>query len=99
MLALKRNSVIVFFLSIDCYNDPLTNNFSSALWPFFKSQIILDAAEQVGGIYVVTADHGNAEDMVKRNKSGQPLVDKNGKIQILTSHTLRPVSFVFLFLC
>lgn len=60
------------------------------------AQMILDAIEQVGGIYVVTADHGNAEDMVKRNKSGQPLLDKNGKIQILTSHTLQPVSFLAL---
>ncbi|KAG7033689.1 2,3-bisphosphoglycerate-independent phosphoglycerate mutase [Cucurbita argyrosperma subsp. argyrosperma] len=57
-------------------------------------KMILDAIEQVGGIFVVTADHGNAEDMVKRNKAGQPLLDKNGKIQILTSHTLEPVSFL-----
>ena len=55
-------------------------------------QIILDAVEQVGGIYVVTADHGNAEDMVKRNKAGKPALDKSGGIQILTSHTLQPVS-------
>lgn len=55
-------------------------------------QMILDAIEQVGGIYVVTADHGNAEDMVKRDKSGKPQLDKEGKIQILTSHTLQPVS-------
>ncbi|KAJ1267030.1 hypothetical protein BS78_07G025700 [Paspalum vaginatum] len=54
-------------------------------------KIILDAVEQVGGIYLVTADHGNAEDMVKRNKSANPLLDKNGGIQILTSHTLQPV--------
>ncbi|XP_062224566.1 2,3-bisphosphoglycerate-independent phosphoglycerate mutase [Phragmites australis] len=54
-------------------------------------KIILDAVEQVGGIYLVTADHGNAEDMVKRNKSGQPMLDKSGGIQILTSHTLQPV--------
>lgn len=54
-------------------------------------KIILDAIEQVGGIYLVTADHGNAEDMVKRNKTGQPAKDKDGKIQILTSHTLSPV--------
>jgi len=54
-------------------------------------KIILDAIEQVGGIYLVTADHGNAEDMVKRNKSGQPAKDKDGKIQILTSHTCSPV--------
>ncbi|OMO87968.1 Phosphoglycerate mutase, 2,3-bisphosphoglycerate-independent [Corchorus capsularis] len=54
-------------------------------------KMILDAIEQVGGIYVVTADHGNAEDMVKRNKSGQPLKHKNGELQILTSHTCLPV--------
>jgi 2,3-bisphosphoglycerate-independent phosphoglycerate mutase len=54
-------------------------------------KIILDAVEQAGGIYLVTADHGNAEDMVKRNKSGQPQLDKSGAIQILTSHTLQPV--------
>ncbi|KAK7374129.1 hypothetical protein VNO80_07555 [Phaseolus coccineus] len=53
-------------------------------------KMILDAIEQVGGIYVVTADHGNAEDMVKRDKSGNPLL-KDGKVQILTSHTLEPV--------
>ncbi|PRQ27070.1 2,3-bisphosphoglycerate-independent phosphoglycerate mutase [Rosa chinensis] len=53
--------------------------------------MILDAVEQVGGIYVVTTDHGNTEDMVKRNKTGQPLLDKSGNIQILTSHTLQPV--------
>ncbi|KAF8364689.1 hypothetical protein HHK36_033369 [Tetracentron sinense] len=56
-----------------------------------KEEMILDSIEQVGGIYVVTADHGNAEDMVKRDKAGQPLLDKNGNIQILTSHTLQPV--------
>lgn len=61
--------------------------------------MILDAIEQVGGIYVVTADHGNAEDMVKRSKSGEPLLDKSGKIQILTSHTLQPVSLLDCKLC
>lgn len=56
-------------------------------------QMILDAIEEVGGIYVVTADHGNAEDMVKRDKKGEPLLDKDGSVQILTSHTLQPVSY------
>uniref|UniRef100_A0A0D3FI23 phosphoglycerate mutase (2,3-diphosphoglycerate-independent) n=1 Tax=Oryza barthii TaxID=65489 RepID=A0A0D3FI23_9ORYZ len=54
-------------------------------------KIVLDAIEQVGGIFVVTADHGNAEDMVKRDKSGKPLRDKDGNVQPLTSHTLNPV--------
>ncbi|CAM6093083.1 unnamed protein product [Calypogeia fissa] len=55
-------------------------------------KIILDAVEQVGGMYLVTADHGNAEDMVKRHpKTHAPLKDKNGQLQILTSHTVHPV--------
>ncbi|CAL9778058.1 unnamed protein product [Musa acuminata subsp. burmannicoides] len=54
-------------------------------------KMIIEATEKVEGVYVVTADHGNAEDMVKRDKSGQPLLDKDGNIQILTSHTLHPV--------
>ncbi|XP_062211140.1 2,3-bisphosphoglycerate-independent phosphoglycerate mutase-like [Phragmites australis] len=58
-------------------------------------KIILDAIEQVGGIFVLTADHGNAEDMAKRDKSGKPLRDKDGKVQILTSHTLSPVPIAF----
>ncbi|KVI11652.1 Alkaline phosphatase-like, alpha/beta/alpha [Cynara cardunculus var. scolymus] len=31
------------------------------------------------------------KDMVKRNKKGEALVDKDGKVQIQTSHTLQPV--------
>ncbi|KAF5782506.1 putative phosphotransferase (phosphomutase) [Helianthus annuus] len=54
-------------------------------------KMILDAIAEVGGIYMVTADHGNAEDMVKRDKKGEPLVGKDGKVQIQTSHTLQPV--------
>lgn len=55
-------------------------------------KIILDAVEQVGGIYLVTADHGNAEDMVKRHpKTHAPILGKDGNLQILTSHTVHPV--------
>nr|CAD1828912.1 unnamed protein product [Ananas comosus var. bracteatus] len=39
-------------------------------------KIVLDAIDQ---------------DMVKRDKSGKPLLDKNGNVQLLTSHTLHPV--------
>lgn len=41
---------------------------------------------------MVTSDYGNAEGMVNREKKREPLVSKDGDIQILTSHTLRPVS-------
>jgi bisphosphoglycerate-independent phosphoglycerate mutase (AlkP superfamily) len=54
---------------------------------------MLDAVEVVGGIFLITADHGNGEDMVKRNlKTGAPILDKGGKLQVLTSHTCNPVS-------
>ncbi|KAI3768313.1 hypothetical protein L2E82_18886 [Cichorium intybus] len=54
-------------------------------------KMIFDAVQQVGGIYVVTADHGNAVDWVKRKKKGEPAVDKDGNVQILTSYTLQPL--------
>lgn len=55
-------------------------------------KIMLDTVEEVGGVFMITADHGNAEDMVKRNpKTGAPIKDKQGNYQILTSHTCAPV--------
>ena len=55
-------------------------------------QIMLDAVEQVNGMFLITADHGNGEDMVKRNlTTGAPILDKEGKVQVLTSHTCNPV--------
>lgn len=55
-------------------------------------KVVLDAVEQTGGMFLLTADHGNAEDMVKRNtKTGEPLKGKDGSVQILTSHTCSPI--------
>ncbi|KAK3444697.1 hypothetical protein EUGRSUZ_A00869 [Eucalyptus grandis] len=53
--------------------------------------MIIDAVEQAGGIYVITADHGNAEVMVQTDKLGEPLHDERGRFQMLTSHTRQPV--------
>lgn len=59
---------------------------------FCTVQIMLDAVEQVKGMFLITADHGNGEDMVKRNlKTSAPILDKEGKVQVLTSHTSNPV--------
>lgn len=58
---------------------------------------LLEAVDAVGGRWLVTADHGNAEDMVQRDsKTGEPLRQKDnegGKAEVLplTSHTLNPV--------
>jgi hypothetical protein len=55
-------------------------------------QVLLKAVEEVGGIYLVTADHGNAEEMVKHDKNGNPVLLKDGQPQKLTAHTCAPVS-------
>ena len=39
----------------------------------------------------MTSDHGNADDMVQRDKKGKPLMNEHGKPLPLTSHTLAPV--------
>ena len=48
--------------------------------------------EEVKGTYLVTADHGNAEDMVQRDKKTKQALLEDGKPRMLTSHTLNPVS-------
>lgn len=51
---------------------------------------------KAGGALVVTADHGNLDDMAERDKSGRPLVGPDGRVQPRTSHTLNPVPFIIL---
>jgi 2,3-bisphosphoglycerate-independent phosphoglycerate mutase len=52
---------------------------------------LLDLVEELGGMFLVTADHGNADDMVQRDKKGNAIKDENGTLLPLTSHTLAPV--------
>jgi 2,3-bisphosphoglycerate-independent phosphoglycerate mutase len=50
------------------------------------------AVESVGGVLVVSADHGNADDMFERDKKGRVQVDeRTGQPKAKTSHSLNPV--------
>lgn len=51
---------------------------------------LLDVCSEVKGRWLVTSDHGNADDMVQRSKKGEPLFEE-GRPVPLTSHTLAPV--------
>jgi 2,3-bisphosphoglycerate-independent phosphoglycerate mutase len=53
---------------------------------------LVRAVEQTGGILVVTADHGNADEMYEHQK-GQIVRAKDGRPVVKTSHTLNPVPF------
>jgi 2,3-bisphosphoglycerate-independent phosphoglycerate mutase len=50
--------------------------------------------EELQGILVVTADHGNADEMFQRDKAGKVLREKTGQPVIKTSHTLNAVPFL-----
>ena len=53
---------------------------------------ILAAVDKAGGVALLTADHGNADEMYEMDKkTGAPKADKNGKLKAKTSHTLNPV--------
>ena len=52
---------------------------------------ILPIVDKLGGVALITADHGNADEMYEVDKSGMPKADKNGKFKSKTSHTLNPV--------
>jgi len=57
---------------------------------------VLKAIKQVKGCVILTADHGNAEDMVERDKTGQALLDEEGAPRRRTAHSLNPVPFCIL---
>ena len=53
---------------------------------------ILTAVDKAGGVAVITADHGNADEMYEMDKkTGLPKADSNGNYKAKTSHTLNPV--------
>ena len=52
---------------------------------------VVDAAR---GIAIITADHGNADEMYELDKKGQPVSDGAGGFKAKTSHTLNPVPCV-----
>ena len=56
---------------------------------------ILPVIDEVGGVALITADHGNADEMYEMDKkTGAPKCGKDGKFKAKTSHTLNPVPFI-----
>lgn len=53
---------------------------------------ILPVIDKLGGVALVTADHGNADEMFEMDKkTGLPKIGKDGKMKAKTSHTLNRV--------
>lgn len=57
---------------------------------------LLAAIDSVGGMAIITADHGNADEMYELDKkTGKALYAKDGRVKAKTSHTLNPVPCIF----
>ena len=56
---------------------------------------LIPAVEAAGGVLVVSADHGNSDDMYEHAKDGSVKIDKTtGKPKSRTAHSLNPVPAV-----
>lgn len=56
---------------------------------------LVKAVDELNGILVITADHGNADEMYQRDKAGKVQRDKaSGRPVVKTSHTLNAVPFL-----
>jgi 2,3-bisphosphoglycerate-independent phosphoglycerate mutase len=47
---------------------------------------VLKVADELGITVLITADHGNADEMLEKNKKGE--------VQVRTAHSLNPVPFI-----
>jgi 2,3-bisphosphoglycerate-independent phosphoglycerate mutase len=57
---------------------------------------LLPVVDELGGVAIITADHGNADEMFELDKkTGQPKSNEDGSFKAKTSHTLNPVPFIF----
>jgi 2,3-bisphosphoglycerate-independent phosphoglycerate mutase len=56
---------------------------------------LLAAVDAAGGVALVTADHGNADEMFEIDKkTGQPKTNQDGSYKAKTAHTLNPVPLI-----
>ena len=56
---------------------------------------ILKVVDEVGAVALITADHGNADEMYEMDKKTKaPKLNKDGTPKAKTSHTLNPVPFI-----
>ncbi|QED27070.1 2,3-bisphosphoglycerate-independent phosphoglycerate mutase [Microvenator marinus] len=52
---------------------------------------LLAAVRKLNGVAIVTADHGNSDQMYQLDKNSEPIRDSQGRFVPMTAHTLNPV--------
>ena len=75
-----------------------TGNFEAAVTSMQALDLqlgrLIPAILAAGGVAVVTADHGNADEMYELDKKGHVKKDGSGHPKAKTSHTLNPVPLI-----
>jgi 2,3-bisphosphoglycerate-independent phosphoglycerate mutase len=57
---------------------------------------IIEAVREANGVLLITADHGNSDEMYELDKKGEIARSKDGSAKPKTAHTLNPVPCIFL---
>jgi len=77
-----------------------TGNFEAAVTAMQSLDIqlarLIPAILQAQGTAIITADHGNADEMYELDKKGNVIRNGDGRTKAKTSHTLNPVPFVLI---
>ncbi|MBP7175767.1 MAG: 2,3-bisphosphoglycerate-independent phosphoglycerate mutase [Thermoclostridium sp.] len=55
---------------------------------------LLPVIDELGGMAIITADHGNADEMFELDKNGKPKKNEKGGFKAKTSHTLNKVPLI-----
>jgi len=55
---------------------------------------LLKMIDMINGMAIITADHGNSDEMFELDKNGDPKLGKNGLPKPKTAHSLNPVPFI-----
>lgn len=76
-----------------------TGNFRAAVMSVEAVDLALErllpVIDEVGGVALITADHGNADEMFEvEKKTGLPSKNSDGSMKAKTSHTLNPVPLI-----
>jgi len=90
------------FLRVNYANGDMvghTGNYDAALIAMSTVDLclarLLPVLDAMGGVALITADHGNADEMYEVDKkTGQPGKHPDGSFKAKTSHTLNPVPFI-----
>jgi 2,3-bisphosphoglycerate-independent phosphoglycerate mutase len=77
-----------------------TGNFEAAVTAMQALDLqlarLLPVIRAANGTLMITADHGNADEMYELDKKGNVKRDKNNQTKAKTSHTLNPVPFILI---